>query len=70
MYICIVTLSVGIGDRALRPLLGIVDPLHTRYMPTNVAAYSGFDVLWYGISLMLSLATPELCALPCLLVCE
>ncbi len=40
---------VGIGDRALRPLLGIVDPLHTRYMPTNVAAYSGFDVLWYGI---------------------
>ena len=25
----------------------IVDPLHLKYMPQNVAAYSGFDVLWY-----------------------
>lgn len=36
----------GIANRAIRPLLGIVDPLHTRYMPERVAANSGFDVLW------------------------
>ena len=38
--------STGIGHRGLRPLLGIVDPLHMKYMPTNVAIFSGFDVLW------------------------
>ena len=37
---------IGIANRALRPLLGIVDPLHVKHMPRNVAAYSGFDVLW------------------------
>ena len=36
----------GIGSRALRPLLGIIDPRHVRHMPKNVATYSGFDVLW------------------------
>ena len=41
---CIFT--TGIGNRALRPLLGIVDPLHMKYMPNRVATYSGFDVLW------------------------
>lgn len=41
MYVC-----TGIASRTLRPLLGIVDPLHVKHMPKNVAAYSGFDVLW------------------------
>jgi alcohol dehydrogenase class IV len=34
--------KVGIADRALRPLLGLVDPLHTQTMPERVAAFSGF----------------------------
>lgn len=40
------TLFAGIAHRLLRPLLGIVDPLHVKHMPKNVAAFSGFDVLW------------------------
>lgn len=37
---------IGIGNRALRPTLGIIDPNHVMTMPKNVAAFSGFDVLW------------------------
>ena len=50
---CIVTkkkliliFSAGIGNRAIRPTLGIVDPLHTLHMPARVTANSGFDVFW------------------------
>lgn len=37
--------KTGIAHRALRPVLGIVDPRNTRTLPPLVAACSGLDVL-------------------------
>ena len=42
MHCCI----SGIASRALRPTLGLIDPAHVMHMPKNIAAFSGFDVLW------------------------
>jgi len=39
----------GIGSRAIRPLLGIVDPLNVMTMPNRVAAYSAFDVFCHAL---------------------
>ena len=41
--------KTGIAHRALRPVIGIVDPDNTRSMPPMVAACSGFDVLCHAI---------------------
>ena len=38
--------SAGIANRAIRPMLGIVDPLHTLHMSPRLTANSGYDVLW------------------------
>lgn len=41
--------KTGIANRALKPTMGLVDPLNTASMPPNVAAFSGFDVLCHGL---------------------
>src|SRR5262252_5035385 len=41
--------KTGIAHRALRPVLGVVDPENTRSLPPEVAACSGLDVLSHAI---------------------
>ncbi|KAJ1942768.1 hypothetical protein EC988_006404 [Linderina pennispora] len=41
--------KTGIADRALKPLLGLIDPLNTRSMPAQVRLSSGLDVLCHAI---------------------
>ena len=47
--------KTGIADRALRPILGIVDPENTRTMPPIVAACSGLDVLSHALESLTAL---------------
>ncbi|KAJ1021983.1 hypothetical protein NDA18_005220 [Ustilago nuda] len=41
--------KTGIASRALRPLLGIVDPLNTETCPTAVHVSAGLDVLFHAL---------------------
>ncbi|RPA84139.1 putative Fe-containing alcohol dehydrogenase [Ascobolus immersus RN42] len=41
--------KTGIAHRALKPTLGICDPLNTRTMPPQVHASSGLDVLFHAL---------------------
>ena len=41
--------KTGISHRALRPVMGIVDPENTRTLPPMVTACSGLDVLCHGL---------------------
>ena len=41
--------KTGIAHRALKPMLGICDPLNTRTMPSAVAAATGLDVLCHAL---------------------
>jgi hydroxyacid-oxoacid transhydrogenase len=41
--------KTGIAHRALRPVMGIIDPHNTRTLPPMVAACSGLDVLSHAL---------------------
>ena len=47
--------KTGIAHRALRPLVGIVDPHNSRTLPPMVAACSGLDVLSHAIESLTAL---------------
>jgi hydroxyacid-oxoacid transhydrogenase len=47
--------KTGIAHRALRPVMGIIDPDNTRTMPPMLAACSGFDVLCHAVESLTAL---------------
>ena len=47
--------KTGIAHRALRPVLGIVDPNNTRGVPSQVAACAGLDVLSHAVESLTAL---------------
>ncbi len=47
--------KTGIAHRALRPVLGILDPHNTRTLPKMVAAGSGLDVLSHALESLTAL---------------
>ncbi|NJN84903.1 MAG: iron-containing alcohol dehydrogenase [Caldilineaceae bacterium] len=47
--------KTGIAHRALRPVLGIIDPRNTRTLPKMAAACSGLDVLSHAIESLTAL---------------
>lgn len=47
--------KTGIAHRALRPVLGIIDPDNTRTQPPMVAACSGLDILCHAIESLTAL---------------
>lgn len=47
--------KTGIAHRALRPLIGIVDPDNTRTLPPMVAACTGLDVLSHAVESLTAL---------------
>ncbi len=56
--------KTGIAHRALRPVLGVIDPDNTRTLPRLVAACTGLDVLTHAVESLTALpygqrAAPE-----------
>lgn len=48
--------KTGIAHRALRPVMGILDPDNTRTLPPMVAASSGLDVLSHALESLTAIA--------------
>ena len=51
--------KTGIAHRALRPVMGLVDPDNTRTLPAMVKACSGLDVLCHGLESFTALPFSE-----------
>jgi hydroxyacid-oxoacid transhydrogenase len=47
--------KTGIAHRALRPVLGVIDPRNTRGLPRQVAACTGLDVLSHAVESLTAL---------------
>jgi hydroxyacid-oxoacid transhydrogenase len=47
--------KTGIAHRALRPVMGLIDPDNTRHLPSQVAACSGLDVLSHAVESLTAL---------------
>ncbi|CBY32066.1 unnamed protein product [Oikopleura dioica] len=41
--------KIGIGNRAIKPTLGLIDPLHLKHTPKMVTSFTGFDVLCHAL---------------------
>ena len=52
--------KTGIAHRALRPVLGILDPDNTRTLPKMVAASSGLDVLSHALESLTAIPYDQL----------
>ena len=48
-------LKTGISQRALRPVMGIIDPIVTRSLPPMVVACTGLDVLCHALESLLAM---------------
>ncbi|PVU85012.1 hypothetical protein BB560_007186 [Smittium megazygosporum] len=44
-----IKVKTGIANRALKPMLGIVDPLNIRTAPVNIQISAGLDVLFHSV---------------------
>jgi hydroxyacid-oxoacid transhydrogenase len=51
--------KTGIASRRLKPTLGLLDPEHTRTMPSQVAASSGLDILSHAVESFTALPFSE-----------